>query len=143
MKDTSIPLDMIFIDEELNVISVQQGEPGSETLLSAPNTAYVLEINPNSGVKIGDELEFSPKDKQVKPSISKMMVLNSGGEVQMTLEGDERIFSRPNTKILIKFAKKAATTNNDNDYKNVGKRVFKFLEIQAGNKPEYVESKKQ
>lgn len=143
MKDTSIPLDMIFIDEELNVTSVQQGEPDSETLLSSPDTAYVLEVNPNSGIKVGDELEFSPKDKQVKPNISKMMVLNSGGEVQMELEGEERIFSRENTKTLIKFAKKAATTNNDNDYKNVGKRVFKFLEIQEGNTPEYVESKKQ
>lgn len=142
MKDTSIPLDIVFIDKELNVTSVKQGVPKSETILEFPETAYVLEVNLNSGIKVGDELEFSPKDKQVKQNISKMLVLNSGGEVQMELEGEERIFSRANTKTLLKFAKKAATTNNDNDYKNVGKRVFKFLEIQEETTPEYVKSKK-
>lgn len=41
----------------------------------------------------------------------------------MQLDGGERIFSRPNTKILIKFAKKAAATENDNDYKALGKNI--------------------
>jgi uncharacterized membrane protein (UPF0127 family) len=30
MKDTQIPLDIIFIDEDLTVISVHQGTPESE-----------------------------------------------------------------------------------------------------------------
>jgi hypothetical protein len=140
MEDTKIPLDIIFIDDELNVLSVKKGVPLSKELLTEENAYYVLEVNENSGIKVGDELEFQPKHKQLKPD--KMLVLNSGGEIQMELEGEERIFSRANTKILIKFAKKAATTNNENDYKNLGKRVFKFLKIQEGNKPEFVESKK-
>ena len=59
----------------------------------------------------------------------------------LSLSG-ERIFSRANTKTLIKFAKKAASTNNDNDFRALGKRVFKFLATQDSNEPQYVESKK-
>ena len=66
-----------------------------------------------------------------------MKVLNEKGEIQMELSGGERIFSRLNTKILIKFAKKADFTKNDNDYKALGKRVFKFLTIQDSNDPQY------
>lgn len=59
----------------------------------------------------------------------------------MELDGGERIFSRKHTKTLIKFAKKAATTDNDNDYRALGKRMFKFLQVQTDTDPEYVESK--
>ena len=45
------------------------------------------------------------------------------------------------TKTLIKFAKRAYSTNNDNDYKALGKRVFKFIQVQDSNEPEFVESK--
>lgn len=139
MKDTLIPLDIIFIDEDLVVISVQQGEPGTEDAHVENNVSYVLEVNQGSGIKAGDELEFSPEKSVDK---NKMLVLDSGGKAQMELEGGERIFSRTNTKTLIKFAKKAASTENDNDYRNLGKRVFKFLQVQDENEPEYVQSKK-
>ena len=114
MKDTLIPLDIIFINEELQIISVSQGEPETENPHQENDVAYVLEVNQG---------------------------LNSSGESQMEVEGGERIFSRPNTKSLIKFAKKAFATENDNDYKKLGKTVFKFLQIQDSNEPEYVQSK--
>ena len=139
MKDTSIPLDIVFIDDELNVISVYQGIPESEEFITEKNVTFVLEVNQNSGINVGDELEFSP-DKEV--SKDKMLVLDSEGNPQMELEGVERIFSRANTKTLIKFAKKAYSTQSDNDFKALGKRVFKFLDIQDNNEPEYVSIKK-
>lgn len=139
MKDTSIPLDIVFIDDELNVISVYQGIPESEEFITEKNVTFVLEVNQNSGINVGDELEFSP-DKEV--SKDKMLVLDSKGNPQMELEGGERIFSRANTKTLIKFAKKAYSTQSDNDFKALGKRVFKFLDIQDNNEPEYVSIKK-
>lgn len=139
MKDTLIPLDIIFIDEDMNTISVYQGVPESEDYITEKNVMYVLEVNIDSGIKIGDELEFFSKNK-VKSD--KMHVLDADGNSQMELEGGERIFSRKHTKTLIKFAKKASITHNDNDYKQLGKRVFKFLEEQSNNSPEYVESKK-
>ena len=138
MKDTKIPLDIIFINEDLEVMSVYQGIPESEEFMTENNVNFVLEVNQNSGIKVGDELEFSPESKV---DMNKMQVLDSDGNAQMELEGGERIFSRPNTKTLIKFAKKANATQKDNDYKALGKRIFKFLETQTKNKPEYVELK--
>lgn len=136
MKDTKIPLDIIFIDNDLTVISIYKGVPDSEEVMSEDNTSFVLELNQNSGINVGDELEFSPEKTVNK---TKMVVLNELGKPQMELEGGERIFSRPNTKTLIKFAKKAVSTNRDNDYKALGKRVFKFLKEQDNRDPEYVD----
>lgn len=138
MKDTKIPLDVIFIDEDLQVISVHQGIPESEEFMTENNVNFVLEVNQNSRIKVGDELEFSPESKV---DMNKMQVLDSSGNVQMELDGGERIFSRSNTKTLIKFAKKASATQKDSDYKALGKRIFKFLETQSNNEPEYVEQK--
>jgi hypothetical protein len=70
-----------------------------------------------------------------------MLVLDENGNVQMELEGGERIFSRKNTRVLIKFALKANKTKQDKDYKNLGKKIFKFLDVQENNNPEYVELK--
>lgn len=58
MKDTEIPLDIIFIDEDQEVISVHRGEPLSEDLISEDKVKYVLEVNQGSGIAPGDELEF-------------------------------------------------------------------------------------
>lgn len=157
MKDTLIPLDIIFIDEELNVKSVYTGTPNSEEMITEQNVSFVLELNPNSGIEVGDEIEFSPNKQGRSDRMTslnedgslrskenddgKMSVLNENGDVQMLLEGGERIFSRANTKILIKFAKKASATKKDSDYKALGKRVFKFLNEQDKNDPEYVTKK--
>lgn len=138
MKDTLIPLDIVFINDDLEVTQIFQGVPQTEDMMEA-DASYVLEVNQGSGINIGDELEFE-SNKKIKES-DRMLVLNSGGEVQMELAGGERIFSRPHTKTLIKFAKKAAATNKDNDYMALGKRMFKFLGIQNNTDPEYVESK--
>lgn len=139
MKDTELPLDIIFIDDDLIVTQTYEGVPYSIQLLEG-ECSYVLEVNPKSGIKIGDELEFEPENKQIKDK-DKMLVLDSNGNVQMELDGGERIFSRKHTKTLIQFAKKAATTDNENDYKALGKRMFKFLQVQMDTPAEYVESK--
>ena len=138
MKDTDIPLDIIFINEDLEVISVAKGEPNTEDAHVENDVAFVLEVNQNSGIKAGDELDFAPNKKV---DSKKMLVLNSEGGTQMELDGGERIFSRPHTKILIRFAKKAYSSEKDSDFKNLGKRLFKFLQTQEETEPEYVKSK--
>lgn len=50
MKDVEIPLDIVFIDEDQEVIKVQEGIPNDETFIEAPNVAYVLEVNAGSGI---------------------------------------------------------------------------------------------
>ena len=43
MRDTLIPLDIIFINEDQEVIAVEQGKPNDDTLLDHNNTMYVVE----------------------------------------------------------------------------------------------------
>lgn len=138
MEDTLIPLDIIFIDEDMEVISVHNGTPNSREAIQESNVYFVLEVNLGSGIKKGDELEIE-SDYDVKSN--KMLVLNEDGTPQMVLDGEERIFSRNNTKTLIKFAKKAELLKKDSDYKALGKRIFKFLDEQDNRPNEYVDIK--
>lgn len=138
MKDTLIPLDIIFINEDFEVISVKKGEPESKDIHQEDNVNYVLELNIDSGIKVGDELEFI-EDEEVK---NKMLVLNENGETQMELDGGERIFSRKNTKTLLKMAVRAYKSKKDSDYKTLGKKVFQYLKEQDDRGNEYVELNK-
>lgn len=63
MKDVKIPLDIVFIDEDQEVIKVQEGIPNDETMIDAQGVAYVLEVNANSGIQVGDELDLEEDDK--------------------------------------------------------------------------------
>lgn len=122
MKDVEIPLDIVFIDEDQEVIKVQEGIPGDETMIEAPGVAYVLEVNANSGIQVGEELNLEEDNKGPV-----MKVLAQDGSDQYELWGGERIFSRRNTKVLIKKAKKANATQEDRDYKALGKYIFKCI----------------
>lgn len=134
MYNTQIPLDQIFINSDQVVTKVVTREPNDEELIGEPETLYVVELNADSGVKEGDELEFLDDDKEYV-----MKVLAPDGSVQMGLKGGERIFSRANTKVLIRQAKKAYQSKTDSDYKRLGKSLFKFLSKQDSNEPEYVQ----
>lgn len=137
MKDTEIPLDIIFINLDLEVISVKQGEPMSEDFISEDNVQYVLEVNQNSGIEEGDDVILDYEEDDEEDEAAKMYVLGSDGQAQYELVGGERIFSRPNTKVLVSKAKKAYKTKSDSDYKALGRQVFKYLEKQNSNEPEY------
>ena len=134
MKDVDIPLDIVFIDDDEKVIKVQEGIPNDETFIEAPDVAYVLEVNANSGIQVGDELDID--DEEEKGPV--MKVLAQDGSDQYELWGGERIFSRRNTKVLIKKAKKANATQEDRDYKALGKYIFKCIKTQDTRDPEYV-----
>ena len=136
MQDTEIPLDIIFINEDQEVISVQEGIPYSEQPIVEHNVAYVLEVNKGSGIKEGDELEFEDDDEGPI-----MKVLAPDGSVQMELWGGERIVSRKETKVLIRKAKKANMSQEDKDYKSLGKYIFKVIKGQDTRDPEYVQLK--
>ena len=136
MKDTYIPLDIIFIDDDQEVISTYKGNPLNEEVVEEDNVKYVLEVNQGSGIKEGDDLEF--EDDEDVPT---MKVIGIDGGVQMELVGGERIFSRKNTKTLIRMAKKADTTKKDSDYKRLGKKVFSYIKQQDDRDPEYVVKK--
>lgn len=136
MKDTKIPLDIIFINEDMEVISVYQGEPENENIAEEDDVQFVLEVNQGSGIKEGDELDIEEDEE-----LPKMKVIAPDGSTQMELEGGERIFSRKNTRTLIRMAKRASKSKNEKDYKALGKRMFTYLKQQDEREPEYVEKK--
>lgn len=143
MVGVKIPLDIIFINQDQEVVSVNSDcKPGQKYVISTTEhindddyIAYVLEVNPNSGIKVGDSLDF--KDEDQGPV---MKVLAQDGSIQMELWGGERIFSRKNTKVLIRKAKKADMSKDDKDYKALGKYMFKCIKGQDEREPEYVSS---
>lgn len=139
MKNTKIPLDIIFINDDQEVTKVYHGKPNDKTLVSSPETAYVLEVNENSGVKVGDELDLEDDSGPV------MKVLAPDGRTQMELWGGERIFRRAFTKQLIRLTKKADALKNDSQKYSrmcirIGKKMFKEINAQNTRKPEYVNS---
>lgn len=133
MKDTNIPLDIIFIDEDFEVISIYKGMPNSEEVVEEDDVKFVLEVNQDSGIQEGDELDIEENSTPV------MKVIAPDGSTQMELEGGERIFSRKNTRTLIRMAKRANKSKLDKDYKALGKKMFEYLEQQDNREPEYVE----
>ena len=133
MQNTLIPLDIIFIDEDDEVIKVVQGVPNNETPIVVQDTLYVLEVNVNSGIKEGDELEIEDEGPIMK-------VLAQDGTSQMPLFGGERIFSRKNTVVLIRKAKKADKTKSENDLRALGRYMFKCIKGQDERPSEYVKS---
>ena len=145
MKDTEIPLDIIFIDSDWEVKKIAKGNPFDETIISCDNVQYVLELNQNSGVQVGDEVDI--EDDELSPGnnldLNKMYVYGSDGNVQAEIVGGERIFSIKNTKTLIRMAKRAYTTKKESDYKRLGKKLFEYLHTQDTNEAEYVNNPKQ
>lgn len=138
MKDTKVPLDIIFISEDMEVISVYQGEPENENIAEEDNVKFVLEVNQGSGIEEGDELDIEEDEE-----LPKMKVIAPDGSTQMELEGGERIFSRKNTRTLIRMAKRAKSTKSDSDYKKLGKKMFSYIKTQDEREPEYVEKKEK
>lgn len=142
MKETSVDLDIIFISEDLEVLEVHTVKAHDTTpVVCECEYQYVLETVPNSGIQVGDEVdaEGDISDDDKKQINGKMLVLDPNGDVQMALEGGERIFSRISTKKIIRAALKAYKSDNDSDYAKVAKIVFKELDAQDSREPEYTQ----
>ena len=161
MKNTTIPLDIVFVNQDGIVISVKQGEPLSEELITEDSefVSCVIELNINSGVQPGDktdlfeelaseeapeeqseELEESEEDEYPDVPINTLHVYGPDGDIQAYLQGGERIFSRKSTKVIIRKAKKCYMTKEDKDYKDLGRYVFGEMHRQDGREPEYVDN---
>lgn len=154
MKDTLIPLDIIFIDEDWEVISKYEGTPNTDNMIEEDNVMFVLELNAGSRVVRGNEIDLDAlyeEDEEDILDLKKeeseheevqdlpMLVVGPKGKVQMELKGGERIFSRKNTKTLIRIAKRAYKSKLEKDYKALGKKVFQYLEIQNNKDEDFVE----
>lgn len=141
MKNTSLELTQISINDDDEVEYVYQATPNDETLIPFENCKYLLEVNRTTDIQKGDEFEIDDSDDLNKYV---MKVLAPDGTTQMMLQGNERIFSRISTRKLIKQAKKANSVR-DNDLlferacKKLGKICLKELYAQNHRDQEFVE----
>lgn len=140
MQDTTIPLDIIFVGKDDTVLSVQKGIPLTEDYLTEYDVYYVIELNEDSGVKSGNEVEIEEESDLTDLPKNQLLVLNEDGTVQFTLQGSERIFSRISSRVIIRKAKKAYRTKSDTDYKALGRYVFGELDRQESRPEEYVDT---
>ena len=141
MEDTTIPLDIIFVDVDKKVISVQLGKPLDANPIvckSDLGISYVIEVNQNSGIKEGDLISSGINTDELDPN--KLHVLNEDGTVQASIDSGSRIFSRHSTAIMIKKAKKAFESKSDVDYKDLGRYVFNELNRQDSRPEEFIDS---
>lgn len=140
MKDTTIPLLICFINEDGEVISVHKGKPLSEEPIteSSEFVAYVIEVNVDENIKKGDQTSLGQEDNYPDVEVNRLYIYGSDGNVQATLQGGERIFSRKSSKVIIKKAKKAYMSKEDKDYKALGRYVFKEMKAQDERPAEYV-----
>lgn len=160
MYGTLINLDISFIGTDMRVLDVVEGEAGSKDEIIENNVLYVLETNPNSGIKKGDLLviegneetttieetgenseieEDSEEDQWPELEVNKLYVIGSNGQPQAQLEGGERIFSRKSSRVLIRKAKKAFASKSDVDYKALGRYLFNEMKNQDQRPEEFVE----
>lgn len=140
MKNTSLELTQISINDDDEVEQVYQATPNDETLIPFNNCKYLLEVNRTTDIQKGDEFEIDDSDDLNKYV---MKVLAPDGSTQMNLQGGERIFSRISTRKMIKQAKKANSVREDEILferacRKLGKICLKELYAQNHRDQEYV-----
>ncbi len=137
MQNVGMDLDIIFMDEDMKVISKKRGKANDPTPIKESGVMYVLEVSPDNDIKEGDSGDLDePESNYV------MKILAPDGSTQFQLKGGERIYSRKSTKSFIRKAIKAERSQEDKDYKALGKAIFKELYAQDHRDPEYVQSPK-
>lgn len=139
MKDTEIPLDIIFVGEDDKVISCKEGVPNSEDIITENNVYYVIELNKGSGVKPGDEVDVEDNGDFLNFPPNSVFLLNDDGSVQFSLQGGERIFSRISSRVIVRKAKKAKKSKSETDYKDLGRYIFGEMTRQDNRDAQYVE----
>ena len=134
--DMNYPIDIVFVNDKDIVVAVEICEPSDELIEVTADEGellkYVIEVKANSGIQIGDEVEFDDDSDE-------MYMLDENGQPVYTIKSGARIFSRIHTRKLIRAAKKAKKSKDDKDYKKLGKLMFKILDVQDNQESEYVE----
>lgn len=142
MKGTKINLDIILINEDNKVFHIYNGKANDETPLTCEDVKYVLELNTNNNVKVGDKVEMEDcEEEEEEEEDSKLYIIGPNGRIQAEVESGARIFSRIHTRNLIKLSKKAKRTKEDYDYKKLGKRFLEYINIQDNQEQDYTEIK--
>lgn len=133
MQNVGTDLDLLFMDEDMKVISKKRGKANDPTPIKENGVMFVLEIAPNDKIKVGDEGDLDDDESNYV-----MRILAPDGSTQFQLKGGERIYSRKSTKSFIRKALKAEKYKEDKYYRALGKAIFKELYAQDHRPAEYV-----
>lgn len=153
MQDTTIALNILFINKEGVVISSHDGEPLSVELIVEDSEPiyWVIELNQSEQIPQGtytdlalrDEPEAEPEveeeteeDEHPELNVNTLYIYGPDGQVQGTIEAGARIFSRKSSRVIIKKAKRAYLSKSDKDYKALGRYVFNEIKAQDNRDPE-------
>lgn len=143
-SNMSFDIDIIYVSDD-TVVSVMPGKVGDAEIIPDCDPEikidYVIELNANSGIKVGDEVDID-NEEVLEEEVEKLYILGPDGQPQGIISSGSRIFSRVDSRNLIKKAKKANKTKSDSDYKKLGKLVFNIMHKHDVQEPEYVESPK-
>lgn len=151
MKDTKIPLDMIFMDQSGLIRNIVQGIPDSEELIGGgDDIKYVLELASGVASKMdvqpGDQIDVDEQYQKAvdEGTIKPMKVLDEEGNVQMEIEGGERIFSRKSTQAIVdKITKIGSLDQNGEEVlklmEDLGKYIAKEIIKQDEREPEFTD----
>ena len=137
MKDTFVPLDVAFLDNGGVIQDIKEGVPENLNAITG-HGRYVVEVPKGSGLNIGDILDIDDDEIALFAGGGQMKVLDEKGDVQMEIEGGERIVSRKETKTLIEKAKAAKSDKSDASYASLGKYIASVFGKQDGRDQEYV-----
>ena len=134
--DMKYSIDIVFVNDKDIVVAVETCEPSDELIEVTADEGellkYVIEVKANSGIQMGDEVEFDDDSDE-------MYMLDENGQPVYTIKSGARIFSRIHTRKLIRAAKKAKKSKEYKYYKKLGKLMFKILDVQDSQESEYVE----
>ena len=148
MKNMAYPLDIIFLLDN-KVIMVTSGDKEGKDVICKTDFDKVLEVNKGeaSGLKlntegsyVGEKLPDGTFDyvKDKEPAGS-AVILDSDGNAQGYIKGEERIYSRKHTARLVELAKTARKSELNSDYKALGKAMVKFVNKQDSQEIETVD----
>ena len=150
MVGVNIPLGLIFAAEGM-VHSLSTAAPNQEgDIIAGRPSDMVLEINAEEmeGLRVANKIELvgvkeeggtiKYTDGAVKAEGGSLHLLDEDGKVQKNLKGEERVFSRKDTKRLVELAGRAKKSGEDKDYIKLGAKFVEIINRQDTQKPEYV-----
>lgn len=141
MQDVSFDIVIVLLDEMFQVVGYYNAEANDPEPFPCQGVHAVLELPAKTNIKLDSFMQI----KEKLYDTGTMVVMDSNGEVQMTLKGGERIFSRKATKHLLDLVKKANQLKDSDPRKNdiyvdIGLFMFQEFNDQDNRDPEYVSS---
>lgn len=134
MRDVPFDLDLAFVNNNREIVDVINAKGSNpEMYYSDTPSRFVIELPAGKHkVQKGDLVGITilPDDTN-----GKIHILDTHGDTQQIISGNNRIFSRPHTKQLVSLASNA---QSNDDYIKLGKKILDILNIQDNTPKEFV-----